>query len=89
MARFASLTGLVSFTPPACKPAARKGCTDISPGLSGSDTRGHRDALHRRTLKACEEIPVEQQAQPEEWWMHDQAEVAKPPSGTPYFYPSG
>ena len=41
--------GLISFTPPACKPAARKGCSDISP-------------LHRRTLKACEKIPVEQQA---------------------------
>ena len=26
--------GLISFTPPACKPAARKGCADISPGLS-------------------------------------------------------
>ena len=26
--------GLISFTPPACKPAARKGCEDISPGLS-------------------------------------------------------
>ena len=24
--------GLISFTPPACKPAARKGCEDISPG---------------------------------------------------------
>jgi len=35
--------GLISFTPPACKPAARKGCEDIS----------------KRTLKACEEIPVE------------------------------
>ena len=39
--------GLISFTPPACKPAARKGCADIS------------DPPHRRTLKACEEIPVE------------------------------
>ena len=26
--------GLISFTPPACKPAAREGCEDISPGLS-------------------------------------------------------
>ena len=26
--------GLISFTPPACKTAARKGCSDISPGLS-------------------------------------------------------
>ncbi len=26
--------GLISFTPPACKTAARKGCADISPGLS-------------------------------------------------------
>ena len=26
--------GLISFTPPACEPAARKGCEDISPGLS-------------------------------------------------------
>jgi len=26
--------GLISFTPPACKPAARKGCEDINPGLS-------------------------------------------------------
>ncbi len=25
--------GLISFTPPACKPAARKGCADISPGV--------------------------------------------------------
>jgi hypothetical protein len=29
-----------------------------------TDTRGHRDPLHNRTLKACEEIPVEQQARP-------------------------
>ena len=25
--------GLLSFTPPACKPAARKGCKDMSPGF--------------------------------------------------------
>jgi len=43
--------GLISSTPPACKSAARKGCADIS-----------RHHLHKRTLKACEEIPVEQPA---------------------------
>ena len=45
-----SLTGLISFTPPACKPAARKGCEDISPGVERSDTRGHYDPRHTRTL---------------------------------------
>ena len=54
--------GANPFTPPACKPAARKGCRDISPGLSEAIPRGHHDPLHRRTLKACDEIPVEQQA---------------------------
>jgi len=29
--------GLISFTLPAYKPAARKGCADISPGLSESE----------------------------------------------------
>ena len=48
--------GLISFTPSACKPAARKGCAGISP-FERSDTRGHR-FLQRRTLKACEEISV-------------------------------
>jgi hypothetical protein len=60
--------GLISFTPPACKPAARKGCEDISPGLSEA-IPGVIAIIY--TLKACEEIPVEQQAQQEEGWLHD------------------
>ena len=58
--------GLNSFTPPACKPAARKGCSDISPGLSEAIPGVIAPPLDSRTLKACEEIPVEQQAQQEE-----------------------
>ena len=54
--------GLTSFTPPACKPAAREGCEDISPGLSEAIPGVIATPLFRRTLKACEEIPVEQQA---------------------------
>ena len=60
--------GLNSFTPPACKPAARKGCSDISPGLSEAIPGVSRPPLDSRTLKACEEIPVEQQAQQQEGW---------------------
>ena len=41
-----------------------KGLHGDYPRVERSDTRGHRDSLHRRTLKACEEIPVEQQAHP-------------------------
>jgi len=58
--------GLNSFTPPACKPAARKGCSDISPGLSEAIPGVIAPPLDSRTLKACEEIPVEQQAPAEE-----------------------
>ena len=59
MARYASHTGwLSSFTPPAFKPAARKGCADISRRVERSDTRGHHELLTQtRRLKACEEIP--------------------------------
>ena len=32
----------------------------VQPAVERSDTRGHRDLLHSRTPKACEEIPVDQ-----------------------------
>jgi len=55
--------GLISFTPPACKPAARKGCRTLAPGWA-KRYPGSPRPLNERTLKACEEIPVEQQARP-------------------------
>jgi hypothetical protein len=42
-----------------------KGLRGHLPQVERSDTRGHPDPVHRRTLKACEEIPAERWARPE------------------------